>query len=268
MITTYAGIRATQLVKGDVARTATFSVGQANVGVLVALSSIMCTGIALNNVSLATVDLSLNQSIKAVTPVVTSIFSWVIEGQPCLRGETACLIVLSCGVACVVWDGAQRGETLGISLCLLATVCNACTMSLRGLLASGNIGAAQLNCITAPMAAIFLIPFVLFLELDTLLAGSKSADSFSTLLVLALSGAVAGAYNVVHTLMIERESAVTTAAIGQVKIVCLVLLSFRYLENARDLTPRMLIGGLVTFSSFAAYSIVKGARGGRIAARR
>jgi hypothetical protein len=119
------------------------------------------------------------------------------------------------------------------------------------------------------MAAIFLIPFVLFLELDTLLAGSKSADSFSTLLVLALSGAVAGAYNVVHTLMIERESAVTTAAIGQVKIVCLVLLSFRYLENARDLTPRMLIGGLVTFSSFAAYSIVKGARvGGRIAARR
>lgn len=207
----------------------------------------------MNNVSLRTIELSTNQSIKAITPVVTSVFSLLIEKQPFHAREVSCLAALSCGVACVVWDGAVKNGIMGVTLCLLSTVCNACTMSLRGRL-SRKTTAAELNCITAPLAALFLVPFVLILELDELSTASRSTDSFSVyLLVLGVSSALAGAYNVVHTLMIQKESAVATAALGQVKIVCLVLLSFRYLEGADDLSVREIVGCLATFFSFSLY---------------
>ncbi len=49
--------------------------------------------------------------------------------------------------------------------------------------------------------------------------------STGVLLVLVCSSVVALSYNVVHSLMIQKTSAVTTTVLGEVKIVGLLLLS-------------------------------------------
>ena len=50
-------------------------------------------------------------------------------------------------------------------------------------------------------------------------------NSTGVLLVLLCSSIVALSYNVVHSLMIQKTSAVTTTVLGEVKIVGLLLLS-------------------------------------------
>lgn len=49
--------------------------------------------------------------------------------------------------------------------------------------------------------------------------------STGVLLVLVCSSIVALTYNVVHSLMIQKTSAVTTTVLGEIKIVGLLLLS-------------------------------------------
>lgn len=49
--------------------------------------------------------------------------------------------------------------------------------------------------------------------------------STGVLLVLVCSSIVALSYNVVHSLMIQKTSAVTTTVLGEIKIVGLLLLS-------------------------------------------
>ena len=49
--------------------------------------------------------------------------------------------------------------------------------------------------------------------------------STGVMLVLICSSAVALSYNVVHSLMIQKTSAVTTTVLGEVKIIGLLLLS-------------------------------------------
>lgn len=49
--------------------------------------------------------------------------------------------------------------------------------------------------------------------------------SVGVLLVLVCSSIVALSYNVVHSMMIQKTSAVTTTVLGEIKIVGLLLLS-------------------------------------------
>lgn len=50
-------------------------------------------------------------------------------------------------------------------------------------------------------------------------------NSTGVLLVLLCSSIVALSYNVIHSLMIQKTSAVTTTVLGEVKIVGLLILS-------------------------------------------
>lgn len=52
-----------------------------------------------------------------------------------------------------------------------------------------------------------------------------SQNSTAVLMVLLCSSIVALSYNVIHSLMIQKTSAVTTTVLGEVKIVGLLILS-------------------------------------------
>ena len=75
-------------------------------------------------------------------------------------------------------------------------------------------------------------------------------------IVLATS-AVALSYNVVHSLMIQQTSAVTTTVLGEVKIVGLMVLSATLLGEKKAFTPNMTVGTLVAVAGFCAYSHAK-----------
>jgi hypothetical protein len=59
---------------------------------------------------------------------------------------------------------------------------------------------------------------------------------------MALTSVMAVCYNLVHSAMIKRTSAVTTTVIGEVKIVGLMLLSALLLGESSAFTPKMFLG--------------------------
>lgn len=61
-------------------------------------------------------------------------------------------------------------------------------------------------------------------------------NSTGVLLVLLCSSVVALSYNVIHSLMIQKTSAVTTTVLGEVKIVGLLILSALLLGKPMVLT--------------------------------
>lgn len=66
---------------------------------------------------------------------------------------------------------------------------------------------------------------------------SRHPDS-AFLGVLGASCTCALAYNVVHYLMIQRTSAVTTTVLGEIKIVCIIVLSATVFGAPPDLYIR------------------------------
>lgn len=72
-----------------------------------------------------------------------------------------------------------------------------------------------------------------------------------------LSSVNAVTYNLVHSLMIKRSSAVTTTVLGEIKIVGLLILSALILDEGKEFTPKMLVGCLLAMAGFLMYSQTK-----------
>lgn len=64
-------------------------------------------------------------------------------------------------------------------------------------------------------------------------------------------------YNVVHYLMIQMTSAVTTTVLGEVKIIGLLVLSVLLLGESSIFTTRMTAGVVLALAGFCLYSHCK-----------
>ena len=73
-----------------------------------------------------------------------------------------------------------------------------------------------------------LLPAFLTLEASALRAWWDTHSHEVVLYILA-GGAIAVLYNIVHSLVIQRTSAVTTPVIGMIKVVAIVVLSAIFL---------------------------------------
>ena len=69
--------------------------------------------------------------------------------------------------------------------------------------------------------------------------------------IILLTSAIALSYNVVHSLMIQRTSAVTTTVLGEVKIVGLMLASFVILGARSPLQCAVLFVHLCCSAKYA-----------------
>lgn len=75
--------------------------------------------------------------------------------------------------------------------------------------------------------------------------------------VLVLTSVNALSYNMIHSQMIKRTSAVTTTVLGMVKIVGLLLLSAMLLGESRALSFSAVIGCAVAMAGFGMYSKIR-----------
>lgn len=217
----------------------------------------MALNIALNNISLLDISLSLNQIIRSSIPVVTCIMAIFVEGTWPSHKEFLSLVVLTGGVMIAVWQGAVFGNPRGIMFCLYGTVSNAAMMTFSGKVLSEKLDVVRLTFYTAPVALSCLAPFAFYLEYESLLSYLEKEGYQSIFALLLLSSTNAVCYNAIHSMVIKQTSAVTTTVIGEVKIVALLLLSAIILQESKIFTGKMLLGCALALGGFIAYSHAK-----------
>lgn len=83
--------------------------------------------------------------------------------------------------------------------------------------------------------------------------------STGVLLVLVCSSIVALSYNVVHSLMIQKTSAVTTTVLGEIKIVGLLLLSALLLgkPSAGFVLPKLMYWACLLYLTHSAHLLLQ-----------
>lgn len=254
---------------------------------VVYIGAFMALNIALNNVSLQDISLTLNQVIRSAIPAVTCLLAVFVEGHVPSRREAAGVLTLTLGVMAVVWQGRATGRAYAVLFCMAATVCNGAMMTFSGKVMSEKLDVVSLTFYTAPVSLFCLLPFFLKFEVrrqrpwalglcsphspspnnddpqphppnpTTQLAKLMAylpENPQGAAYVLLLTSINALAYNLVHTLMIKRTSAVTTTVLGMIKIVGLLLLSTFLLGEGRELTPSMTAGCIMAVTGFAVYS--------------
>ena len=104
--------------------------------------------IALNNASLISIELSLNQVIRAAIPVTVACFAFCLERRVPTDIGAAYLLLVSLSVGCVILTGREHGEFLGIGMCTLSVLMQSAQMSLSGRLmtmADNTLAAARLK---------------------------------------------------------------------------------------------------------------------------
>lgn len=216
----------------------------------------MALNIALNNISLLDISLSLNQVIRSSIPVITCILAIPVENKLPTRREFLSLVVLTVGVMIAVWQGSISGKPVAILFCILSTVCNGAMMTFSGKVLSEKLDVVRLTFYTAPVSLACLLPFMVWREIGKF-RPFLGAQFYGVIGVILVSSLNAVCYNAIHALVIKWTSAVTTTVIGEVKIVALLLLSAFLLDEGKEFTLRMLIGCGLAISGFIMYSHVK-----------
>jgi drug/metabolite transporter (DMT)-like permease len=220
------------------------------------IGALMALSIGLNNISLLDISLSLNQIIRSSIPVVTCILAIFVEKiEPDVK-EVISLVILTVGVMIAIWEGTISGKPEAILFCIMSTLCSAVMMTFSGKLLSEKIGIVSLTFYTAPLSLLCLAPFMVWNELPAFkvyLAGN-CRNIFG---IILLSSVNAVLYNLVHSFMIKRISAVATTVVGEIKILLLLLLSPFFLNEKREFTPNMLLGCMLSMMGFCFYSQLK-----------
>jgi len=227
-----------------------------------ALSSIgvmNVTQIALNNSSLVSLELSMNQIVRATGPVLTALIAIYVENRVPTPRAFACLLTVALGVMVTVFKGMARTSALGLAMVALSTVTQCTQISLSGRLMAGSGGrldAFQMTFYTGPVACLTIAPFALAVEARAFSYALASAPT-TVLAFLLGSSALAVLYNVALFQALKTLSTTGTAVLGNVKIVLLLLLSAIALGELRTWSAQQLVGVVVTFGASAVYSMLK-----------
>lgn len=220
------------------------------------IGAFMALNIALNNISLLDISLTLNQIIRSAIPVVTCLLAILVESRYPSGQELAALITLTLGVMLAVWQGTITGKPYAIGFCLVGTVCNGAMMTFSGKVLSEKLDVVRLTFYTAPVSLTCLAPFFLIYERTHFLE-YLPAHSNGVALIILVSSINAVCYNMIHSLMIKKTSAVTTTVLGEVKIVGLLVLSAMLLGEGKEFTMKMTLGVVLAMTGFAMYSHTK-----------
>ena len=120
--------------------------------------------IALNNASLVSIELSLNQVIRAGIPVCVACCAFCLERRVPTEIGAAYLLLVTLSVMCVMFTGKEHGELFGIAMCLTSVLMQSAQMSLSGKLMSGKLDSFQLNFYTGPIAFMVLVTMELCMQ--------------------------------------------------------------------------------------------------------
>lgn len=212
--------------------------------------------IAANNASLQSIELSLNQVIRAFGPVIVAVLAAGIEGKRTSAPQAAALVAVSVGVVCTVFKSTD-GSVGGMLLVLLSITMQSLILSLSGrLMGSTKLDGFQMAFYMGPVGFLTLAPFAGRTEAGTFLH-ALSSEPAACLGFLLGSSMMAVGYNVVVFQSSKTLSSVGTAVLANLKIVLLLTLSAVLLGEMSAWSARQVVGVLLTFGGTMAYSYCK-----------
>ncbi|KAK6947679.1 Sugar phosphate transporter domain [Dillenia turbinata] len=225
---------------------------------IAALSAIFCFSVVCGNTSLRYLPVSFNQAIGATTPFFTAIFAFLIT---CKKESAEVYMALLPVVLGIVL--ASNSEPLfhlfGFLVCIGSTAGRALKSVVQGLLLTSEaekLHSMNLLLYMAPMSAMILLPFTLYIEgnIAAITIEKAKADSFVVFLLLG-NATVAYLVNLTNFLVTKHTSALTLQVLGNAKAAVAAVVSVLIFRN--PVTVMGMTGFAITIMGVVLYSEAK-----------
>ncbi|KAG8464669.1 hypothetical protein KFE25_010037 [Diacronema lutheri] len=229
--------------------------------------------VATNNASLVYIELSMNQVVRAMLPVVVAPFAVCIEGKVPDARQTGALVLVSVGVVMAVFDKkTMGGSALGVGLVVLSLVLLAGQLSFASKMLHGlRLDSVQVTFYTGPVAFVALAPCALVTGEAHAAARLAAARPTLCLGILLGGSLIAVLYNVIVYHTLRLFSSVGAAVVGNAKVIVVIFLAHLVLGEVSAWSRVQAFGSALTLGSAFAYAYLKmfplGAPAGDAAAR-
>jgi len=213
--------------------------------------------IALNNYSLVFIELSMNQVVRSMAPVVVAAIAAAIDGIVPPIHELLTIMVIAYSVALTVQQGMQstHSSPFGVLISAASTVTQCLQITLAGRLMASHakLDAFQMTFYTGPISFATIIPIALALEFGTFCRDLEASPRV-VLGYLLGSSLLAVMYNIALFHALRMLSPQGTAILGNVKVVLLMVLTAVILEEIWSWPALQVIGAVTTFVASIYYS--------------
>lgn len=219
---------------------------------------VFCASLVLANMSLQYIPVSFNQAVGSTTPAFTAVLAIVMINKYESRAVYWTLVPVVLGI-CIASGFEPSFNMFGFTCCLLATAGRAFKSVLQGILLSDSsekLDSMNLLLYMAPIAALSLVPLVLFME-DDPLGKAISMSAADPMFGAALMFNVFLAYfvNLANFLVTRYTSALTLQVLGNAKGVLAAGISVLIFKNS--VSGLGMLGYGITVSGVCLYSEVK-----------
>nr|KJB52003.1 hypothetical protein B456_008G241700 [Gossypium raimondii] len=223
-----------------------------------ALSVIFCFSVVCGNTSLRYIPVSFNQAIGATTPFFTAIFAFLITCKKESGEVYFALLPVVFGIV-LASNSEPLFNLFGFLVCIGSTAGRALKSVVQGILLTSEaekLHSMNLLLYMAPMAAMILLPFTLYIEGNVARITLEKARSDSFIVFLLLGNAtVAYLVNLANFLVTKHTSALTLQVLGNAKAALAAFVSVMIFRN--PVTVMGMTGFAVTVMGVVLYSEAK-----------
>lgn len=223
-----------------------------------ALSAIFCFSVVCGNTSLRYIPISFNQAIGATTPFFTAIFAFLITCKKETGEVYLALLPVVFGIV-VASNSEPLFHLFGFLVCVGSTAGRALKSVVQGILLTSEaekLHSMNLLLYMAPMAAMILLPFTLYIEGNVAAVTVEKArgDPFIVFLLVG-NATVAYLVNLTNFMVTKHTSALTLQVLGNAKAAVAAVVSVLIFKN--PVTLMGMTGFAVTIMGVVLYSEAK-----------
>ena len=222
----------------------------------VLLALLRGASITTNNWSLQFIDLPLNKVIKATAPIFAVLLSVAVERKTYSWPKVLALTGLALGTALSCISTSHSQDVRGIAFALTSSVVGGSSIVVSAMLligSSSGLGAINLLLYFSPIQTAVLFCFIPFLELREFIRWS-SENLAGAVIYILLGALLSFAFNMMGFVLVQSTSSITTAMLGNLKIVLVILLAALLLGASAE--PINVVGYCLTILAASAYTSV------------
>ncbi|KAL3610002.1 hypothetical protein D5086_001022 [Populus alba] len=222
------------------------------------LSAIFCFSVVCGNTSLRYLPVSFNQAIGATTPFFTAIFAFLITCKKESAEVYCALLPVVFGIV-LASNSEPLFHLFGFLVCVGSTAGRALKSVVQGILLTSEaekLHSMNLLLYMAPMAALILLPFTLYIEgnVASITIEKARGDPYIVFLLIGNS-TVAYLVNLTNFLVTKHTSALTLQVLGNAKAAVAAAVSILIFRN--PVTAMGIAGFAVTIMGVVLYSEAK-----------
>ncbi|GMH22731.1 hypothetical protein Nepgr_024574 [Nepenthes gracilis] len=223
-----------------------------------ALSAIFSFSVVCGNTSLKYIPVSFNQAIGATTPFFTAIFAFIITCKKEAPEVYFSLVPVVLGIV-LASNSEPLFHMFGFLVCLGSTAGRALKSVVQGILLTSDsekLHSMNLLLFMAPMAAVILLPFSIYVEGNVAaLTVEKARRDWFIVFLLAGNATVAYLVNLTNFLVTKHTSALTLQVLGNAKSAVAAVVSVLIFRN--PVTVMGMTGFAITIIGVVLYSEAK-----------